>query len=118
MRILFTLAVCLAALCVQAQAPGAQPWRVLNDSVYMVLGLSEDQVSRVKAIEEQYTEERMKLNSSPQTLDRTEVERRMSGLTADREKEVRGVMSKEQFEAWVGKRGQPAKATTKPARTK
>lgn len=85
----------------------------MNDSVYAVLGLTEDQVERVKAIDQQYAQERMKLNSSPDNLSRNELDRRMSGLVADREKEMRGVLNKEQFEAWVGKR-----PTAKPGQRK
>lgn len=113
--LLLVFGLLVMRVCAQESTP---PWRILNDSVYQVLGLSEDQVQRVRVIDDQYAEERAKLNSSPETVTRPEMERRLSGLIADREKEVRGVMTREQFEGWVGKRPQPPAKPRQKARTK
>ncbi|MFT3884070.1 MAG: hypothetical protein QM724_01180 [Flavobacteriales bacterium] len=88
-----------------------QLWRPLNDSVFTALGLSDDQARRIRTIDAQYEQERMVLAHSSDELSRTEMERRLSGLIADREKEIQGVMSKDQFGAWVGTRppGAPGK---------
>lgn len=98
----------LLSSALHAQECTYNTWRPLTDSVFMVLHLSEDQVHRVRAIDAHYTEERYKVQASGR--DAGERERTLSGLIAEREKEVQGVMTHDQFERWIGKaRPAPAK---------
>ncbi|HEX2617280.1 MAG TPA: hypothetical protein VHL57_07035, partial [Flavobacteriales bacterium] len=71
MRTLLLILFGLQGIWANAQAD-PMPWRPLSDSVFQVLGLSEDQAKRIRTIDQQYEEERMKLKSSPETLPRME----------------------------------------------
>jgi hypothetical protein len=119
MRLRHLLPTCCVLLLsvAQAQQKAVVPWRPLTDSVCQVLHLSEDQVQRLRVIDEHYNTERHKAQADEQ-LTATDRDRMLSGWIAAREKEVRGVMTREQFEQWIGRPKRPAtkrmKGTNRP----
>ncbi len=85
-----------------AQNASAPVWHVLNDSVFMALGLTADQVKRIKAIDVDHEKARIK-TTNDHRLTALRQKQRMASLIADREKDVQRILSKEQFAKWLGR---------------
>jgi|SRR5690606_27930847 len=92
----------LSFLCctTQVQAQNGVPgWDPLPDSLFLIWGLEQDQVRRLRVIEEDHDSARADIQAD-QGLSAEERDRQLRDLAMERRKEIRAVLQVKQFEDW------------------
>src|SRR5436190_1073102 len=99
------------AIAVQAQGTDTvlakAGWNPMPDSLFLVWKLDDDQVRRLRVIEEDYDTERMKVMAD-KALTTGARDHALSGLADKRRKEVKGVLQPAQYEDWIGRTRHPS----------
>ncbi len=94
------LALCFHSMALHAQEASSIPgWYPLPDSLYLIWQLDQDQVRRLKVIEEDHEVERSAIAADP-TIPPQERMRQLEQLASVRRKEVKAVLQLKQFEDW------------------
>lgn len=85
---------------VKAQTNGAiRGWDPLPDSLFLIWALEEDQVRRLRVIEEDHEADRMAITTNKGLSDQQR-QQQLEELAAQRRQEIKAVLQLKQFEDW------------------
>lgn len=103
MRLMGIIILVLLVCPLRAQEPIDLPsygWYDLPDSLFLRWKLTEDQVSRIRVIEEDYNEERATLMAES-AVSQTQRDAELRALASKRRNELSYVLSKEDYSDWL-----------------
>ena len=104
---LLCLLFVFAPAVVRAQGTADIPgWQMVPDSLFLIWHLDQDQIARLRVIEEDYDTERQHVAANMKTG--TEQEARLRKLGASRMNEIKGVLGAEYFSDWQHRLRTPA----------
>jgi len=76
-------------------------WVMINDSIVGVLVLTVDQHERLERMEKHYQKDYDKLLAVQDTLTEEQMKSGMHALSANRQKEIKAIMTPKQFDQWI-----------------
>jgi len=108
MRAINLLAAVLFAVAAAAQQPSAVPvnagWNSMPDSLFLEWKLEDDQVKRLRMIEEDYDTERNRVVSDT-ALPASGRDAALTRLAEERRNEVKGVLQPKHYADWIERTG-------------
>ena len=90
-------------ICAQSLPPSGKEasWMLINDTIVGQLVLTPDQRVRLQEMEKRYQTGYDDLLAQQDTLKEEDMRTKMHALSANRQKEIRSIMTPKQFDQWL-----------------